>query len=505
MPKILSDSLTDSICRILSVEATGMSIDQVHGHLSLHASRRTLQRRLAALLSQGRIKTVGNGRGLRYVASDQPQRFRDRIFKRQSFADMSGSAEDWQSRLLSARMDLAEPDAHYEVGSRLQMPELSDAGLEIRSYVRRHLSQRRPVGYEYALLEQYAPNRTFYLPESLRKQLHLMGRPADTEKMSAARAGTLARDLLNRLLIDLSWASSHLEGNTYSKLDTERLIRLGEVAEGKDAIETRMILNHKTAIEYLVFGGHEEGVSSDNLIALHALLSDDLMPDPMMCGRLRTAIVEISGSVYLPLGQPQRIEELFRVVHEMASEIADPFEQSFFLMVHIPYLQPFEDVNKRVSRLAANIPLIQSNLSPLSFVGVAAVDYIEGLLGVYELNRIDLLRDVFVHAYERSCQQYVAVQRQLVPPNALRLKYRHALTNLVAQVIRDGIRPERAIISNLMPSEILDDDRPAFINLVLKELNGLHAGNVIRFGIRPLEWQAWQSAHAGSHSGESNA
>ena len=76
------------------------------------------------------------------------------------------------------------------------------------------------------------------------------------------------------------------------------------------------------------------------------------------------------NSVYLPIAMPQRIEELFGIVMSMAAEIADPFEQSFFLMVHLPYLQPFEDVNKRVSRLAANIPLIQHNLCPLSFIDV---------------------------------------------------------------------------------------------------------------------------------------
>ncbi len=148
-------------------------------------------------------------------------------------------------------------------------------------------------------------------------------------------------------------------------------------------------------------------------MALHALLSDGLMPDPAMCGRIRSRAVEIGGSVYLPVALPQRLEELFGIVVGMAAEIEDPFEQAFFLMVHLPYLQPFEDVNKRVSRLAANIPFIRHNLCPLSFIDVPQQAYVDAMIGVYELNQVDLLRDVFVWAYERSCQQYVAVQQKL--------------------------------------------------------------------------------------------
>jgi Fic family protein len=144
---------------------------------------------------------------------------------------------------------------------------------------------------------------------------------------------------------------------------------------------------------------------------------------------------------------PQRIEELFRIVLEMAAEIRDAFEQSFFLMVHVPYLQPFEDVNKRVSRLAANIPFIRHNLSPLSFIDVGERDYIEGLLGVYELTRIELLRDIFVRAYERSCQQYVAVRQQLVPPDIVRLRYRTQLSALIAAIVRSGGKADAATIS----------------------------------------------------------
>jgi Fic family protein len=370
----------------------------------------------------------------------------------------------------------------------------SPEGAEIKAYVRQPRTLRPPVGYKLEFLEQYHPNHTAYLPPGLRDQLHALGRsPADQTP-----AGTFARDILNRLLIDLSWASSQLEGNTYSRLDTERLIEFGQAAEGKGALETQMILNHKQAIEYLVLDPAHAQLTPDTIIALHAFLSDGLMADPAAVGRIRRRAVEIGGSVYLPVALPQRLEELFGIVVQMAAEIQDPFEQAFFLMVHLPYLQPFEDVNKRVSRLAANIPFIRHNLCPLSFIDVPQQAYVDAMIGVYELNRVELLRDVFVWAYERSCQQYVAVKQNLVPPDIFRLRYRQALTEVVAAIVKNDEAASRDVVSVKMPPTVAEPDKEHFIHLVLEEFAALHPGNAVRFGIRPLELAAWQEKHGGA-------
>ena len=193
---------------------------------------------------------------------------------------------------------------------------------------------------------------------------------------------------------------------------------------------------------------------TDTLIALHAFLSDGLMADPAAVGRIRRRAVEIGGSVYQPIALPQRLEELFGIVTQMAAEITDPFEQAFFLMVHLPYLQPFEDVNKCVSRLAANIPFIRHNLCPLSFIDVPQQACVDGMLGVYELNRVDLLRDVFVWAYERSCQQYVAVKQNLVPPDIFRLRHRQALAEVIAAIVRQGDAPTEQAVKGRMPASV---------------------------------------------------
>ena len=182
----------------------------------------------------------------------------------------------------------------------------------------------------------------------------------------------------------------------------------------------------------------------------------------------------------------------------MASEIEDPFEQAFFLMVHLPYLQPFEDVNKRVSRLAANIPFIRQNLCPLSFIDVPQQAYVDAMLGVYELNRTELLRDVFVWAYERSCQQYVAVQQTLVPPDTFRLRHRQALAEVVAAIVRQGAAATAQAVLGRVPASVDDTERERFVQLVLAEFDVLHAGNAVRFGIRPLEYAAWESRHGPS-------
>ena len=185
----------------------------------------------------------------------------------------------------------------------------------------------------------------------------------------------------------------------------------------------------------------------------------------------------------------------------MAAEIRDPFEQAFFLMVHLPYLQPFEDVNKCVSRLAANIPFIRHNLCPLSFIDVPQQAYVDAMLGVYELNRIELLRDVFVWAYERSCQQYVAVKQNLVPPDIFRLRYRQALSAVVAAIVRGDEEVTESAVQRRIPAAVGDDDRNHFVRLVLDEFKALHPGNVVRFGIRPLEFSAWlEKHHSGAHN-----
>lgn len=359
---------------------------------------------------------------------------------------------------------------------------------DILDYVSRPVSVRRSVGYELRFLDEYEPDHTAYLPDSMKAHLHKIGRPIDGDRA----AGTFARDILSRLLIDLSWSSSRLEGNTYSRLDTQQLIEFGRAAEGKDAKETQMILNHKAAIELLVDEHEDIGINRFTLLNLHALLSENLMADPEASGRLRRRPVEIGKSAYVPLAVPQAVEGRFNALVDKAAAIHDPFEQAFFVMVQLPYLQPFEDVNKRVSRLAANIPLFQKNLCPLSFIDVPERAYILGTLGVYEMTRMELLRDLFVWAYERSCQKYVVVRDSLVEPDLFRMKYRSELAEVIADIVRAGVIATEKEISKraqrLVDAQSLED----FIELARTEFARLYEGNIARYRIRLSEYRLWQ-------------
>ena len=131
-----------------------------------------------------------------------------------------------------------------------------------------------------------------------------------------------------------------------------------------------MILNHKEAIEFLVESSGEVDFNRYTILNLHALLSNNLLPNPTSSGRLRVFGVGITNSVFTPLGIPQLIEAFFDLLLEKARQIENPFEQAFFILVQLLYLQPFDDVNKRVSRLAANLPFNRHNLAPLSFIDV---------------------------------------------------------------------------------------------------------------------------------------
>jgi Fic family protein len=369
---------------------------------------------------------------------------------------------------------------------------LSAESEKIREYLRQPSVTRKAVGYNRQFLDGYRPNTSFYL--TAKEQAHLA--EVGKTKVAVEAAGTYAKQILNRLLIDLSWNSSRLEGNTYSLLDTRRLIEFGEVTPGGNRLEAQMILNHKDAIEFLVSAADEIGFNRYTILNLHGILAQNLLPDEAAAGRLRRIAVGIEKSAFHPLEVPQLIEESFNQVLATAQAIHDPFEQSFFAMVQLPYLQPFDDVNKRVSRLAANIPFIKLNLSPLSFTDVPRSTYTEAILGVYELNKVDLLKDVFIWAYERSAERYAAVRQSLGDPDPFRQRHREALRQLVGDVVRRHLdrKEATAYIAEWLNSNVAVEERGKFREMAESDLLSLHEGNFARLGVRPSEFAVWQIA-----------
>jgi hypothetical protein len=161
-------------------------------------------------------------------------------------------------------------------------------------------------------------------------------------------------------------------------------------------------------------------------------------------------------------------------------------------MVQLPYLQPFEDVNKRVSRLGANIPFIQNNLCPISFIDVPEQAYVDGTLGVYEFNQVDLLRDVFIWAYERSCQRYLAVTKTMADPDPLRIRYRETLIRVIQAIVRGLQAPSSENIQQLTHELVPENDRQAFNKIAKDELQRLHEGSVARYRLKLSEFQSWK-------------
>jgi fido (protein-threonine AMPylation protein) len=371
---------------------------------------------------------------------------------------------------------------------------------DLRVQLRRPMMERKSVGYNRAFLDDYVPNVTYYLSEPLRMKLLSIGSQTG---MVAEAAGTYARHICQRLLIDLSWNSSRLEGNTYSLLETEQLLQIDGEKNGLLSTEAIMILNHKAAIEFLLESLSVAAFDRRTILNLHALLSADLLRDPSSEGSLRTTPVGIGRSTYSPLAIPALIESLFDQILQKASQIEDPYEQAFFAMVHLPYLQPFIDGNKRVSRLAANIPLFQKNLAPLSFVDVSEIDYTDAVLAVYELNDISLLREVFVQACERSAARYTVISGVVGQPDPFRIKYRPVIIEQVAEIIRHHCtRPEAVTrLRQFAENSVIESDRKHFVAAVEETLSGIHEGNFARYRVRPSEFDSWHAVWTGAVKG----
>jgi len=449
-------TLAEALEALIAATSRGLALRDIQVALSARGLERvpdrTLRRRLTALVAAGRVRKEGTSRDVRYFPAQTEQ----------SGAQDAGIA-------------------------------LSTDGQAILETVRKPLSARRLTGYDASLLRDYVPGRTWYLDEQRRAHLHRAGRVLK----SSDPAGTFARQVYERLLIDLAWSSSRLEGNTYSRLDTENLLERGQVASGKDTREAQMILNHKKAIELLVEGAQEIAFNRYTVCNLHAALSENLLSDRQDEGRVRQREVGITGTTYLPLGIPQQLNELLDQLLVTAEAIPDPFEQAFFAMVHLPYLQPFIDVNKRTSRLAANIPLIRHNLCPLSFIDVPEQLYVEATLGVYELRRTTLLADLFVWAYERSAARYRIVRDSVPQPDPIRLRYRNALSLFVQEIVRSPARASTDCSADLLNSlGVAPEDHEAFAVLAKATIADLHDGVIARYGLRPGEFDAWKNARA---------
>jgi Fic family protein len=421
---------------------------------ALQISRPTLNRDLRELLRAGFLGKSGDGRSTRYAATEAAQ-------------------AAWPDRL-------SAPSASAITG-HLQW---SAAALPLVQSLQAPLGTRIPVGYDNRFVDDYVPNQSSLLPPALATDLFHAGRSPDQQP-----AGTYAREVLEQLLIDLSWSSSHLEGNTKSLLDTRVLFELGEQLGPMDN-DTVMLLNHKDAIEFMVNAVPSEGITVPVIVDMQAKLMKDLLKDSRDIGSIRRRVVNIDGSVYVPSNIPMLLEEKLATVVNTTRQIRNPVEAAFFLWVNLAYLQPFADGNKRTSRLCANMPLMLYNCAPLSFLDVERSDYATALMGVYEQRKVDAAVDLFEFIYRRSIQKYSVLRASMAAPDPLRTKYRQSLNEIMQCVVMHGHTLETALAA--APIDPVDLAKVRVI--ANTELKHLETYNCARYNLARSVTQTWINA-----------
>jgi Fic family protein len=442
----------ETILAVLEQNPEGLSISKISEFIGFSFNYKTLQRRLVSLSNAGLIRKMGDKKARKY--------FPVNVSKKED----NGQIKDKSHGIFSSKSQ------------------------EFLKFLDTPLHAREKMSYNRDFLDSYAPNKTMYVPEKVRRQLFKEGKRFD----KVLAAGTYARQIYQRLLIDLSYNSSRLEGNTYSQLDTQRLIEEGITAEGKVQEETVMIMNHKEAILFLVENAQDIELNSLTIRNLHQLLSQDLLANPEACGNIRSIEVNIGQSTYKPLNNPYQLREQFELILLKTRKIEDPFEQSFFLLVHLSYLQAFEDVNKRTSRLSCNVPFIRENLCPLSFTDVSRDDYTAALLTVYERNNVAPMLELFSWAYLRSCEQYGVVKKSLGEIDAFRIQHRQQRKEVMGLVVKKCLHGKPA--ENLIEDFCLQHDikeAAKFAAMTLADLSTLHVGAIIGLGITEVQLNKW--------------
>lgn len=261
--------------------------------------------------------------------------------------------------------------------------------------------------YDINRLAHYQPNKTYLLTEDIQQEMRMLS------NATIQKGETLNDRIFKRMIIDFAWTSSKLEGNTYTIGETEQLIQKSIRADNRTPYEALMIEDHANAAKYIVNYSKDIKLTPVEIRGLHAMLSNGLLSNQRGCGAIRSNIIEIGQSAYHPESNPSVLQTQLEEICKKAVNIYNPFEQSLFLMLHISYLQPFIDINKRTGRVSANIPLLKNNLCPVSFYGIDEKMYIDGILEFYETGETHTISHAFFDSYKISVQRYRSALHQV--------------------------------------------------------------------------------------------
>ncbi|MEI8103653.1 MAG: Fic family protein [Candidatus Moraniibacteriota bacterium] len=331
-------------------EQKSVSIAQIFEHIRQVAgevTRVTISRDLEKILDLGLIERTGAGRGVHYALS-----------------------------------------MHYDLVKKINVEEYFSVEADQR-YIREH--------FNFDIFDQLKDIFT----ESEKQQLIKLNE-VYREKLKVMPADALKKEI-ERLNIDFSWKSAKIEGNTYSLLETEQLIKNQRQAEGHSQEEATMILNHKKALEYIRSNVQDfQIVSLRKIENIHFLIVDELG----VTKNLRKTLVRITGTKYTPLDNEFQIREALEQACRVVNMTEDVFEKGVILMLLIAYIQPFVDGNKRTSRLAGNAVLQAFDLCPLSYRSMDEIEYKKAILLFYEQNNLAYFKELFLKQFEFAVENY---------------------------------------------------------------------------------------------------
>lgn len=236
-----------------------------------------------------------------------------------------------------------------------------------------------------------------------KEQVHLDALQEEFRQHISELTDNEYRKEMERLGIDLSWKSSQIEGNTYTLLETERLLRESKTAEGKSKEEAVMLLNHKDALSFVLDNpDYLKELTVSHIEDIHQLLTKDLSIDK----GLRRHRVGITGTNYHPLDNEFQIREAMRDACELINSKSNIFEKALLTLVLLSYIQPFSDGNKRTARITSNAILIANDYCPLSFRSVDSIDYKKAMLIFYEQNSLYAFKQIFMEQFEFAVKEY---------------------------------------------------------------------------------------------------
>jgi len=331
-------------------KAGDSSSKEVYDNAGLSVSYATLKRLLTKLLSENYLSSKGKGKGTKYVISPT-----------------------------------------YEV---LQP-------IDIDQYYEQEIDERKiKEGFNFSIIKDVFGKHSVFTQRELEKLKGL-------QQLFQTNISQLSVPEYNkefeRLAIDLSWKSSQIEGNTYSLLETERLLKEKETASGKTREEATMLLNHKEALDFLLENpDYVTPLSVSRIEDIHSILMKELAVER----NLRKKRVGISGTNYRPLDNEFQIAEALQDTCDAINSKTEVFEKALLALILISYIQPFMDGNKRTSRIVSNAILMNQKYCPISFRTVDSIDYKKAMLLFYEQNNISNFKKIFIDQFEFAVNTY---------------------------------------------------------------------------------------------------